>query len=72
VFTAYIEVTFPRNVVVSHGTNHLCTVSVMEHVVMPCVAASVKEEDDVREGIVMVDDVGKVDHGFAAFILGWM
>jgi len=44
----------------------------MEHVVMPCVAASVKEEDDVREGIVMVDDVGKVDHGFAAFILGWM
>jgi len=35
---------------------------------MPCHAAGVEEDCDVRKLVVVLDDVFQVDHGFATFV----
>ena len=70
--TAEIEVADAGDVVVAELAEHLGQVPVLQVVIVPCFLAGVDEDAGVGEIVVVVDNVGEVDHCFVAFVDGWM
>ena len=60
VVAAHIHVAHAGDTVVVETLDHLGSVEAEEHVVVPCVAVGVHEDDGVGKVVVMVDDVGEV------------
>lgn len=61
VVAAHIHVTHAGDAIVVEALDHLGSVEAEEHVVVPCVAVGVHEDDGVGKVVVVVDDVGEVD-----------
>jgi len=57
------------DIVAVHAIDGRGGVPAHEHVVMPYDVVAVPEETDVGEGVVVFDDVGEVDCGFAAVVV---
>ena len=67
---SHVEVSFSGDMVTAQSSNHLHGVLTQEVVVMVAPAMGMHEDHDIGQVVVVIDDVGQVDHNFVTFVSG--
>ena len=69
VVASRVEVAFSSHVGVIESANSNSGIEIVQNVVVPCAFVWMKEQDDVRKLVVVVNDVRQVNHCLVPFVL---
>ena len=70
--TTHIHIALPHNMRAIKCTDHLRGIKSKIVVVVMRPAMRVHEEDNIRQMVVIVDEIGEVNHDLMPFVLGRM
>jgi len=68
--TSHVEVSFSGDMITAKSSNHLHGVQTQDVVVVVAPAMGMHEDHDIGHVIVVIDDVGQIDHNFVTFVSG--